>query len=54
MPYRDVDNQYPIDPNGKETVKWYRITYRRAEAEAVLKDRLIQLSSQKLILIIIN
>lgn len=47
MPYRDINNQYPIDSNGKETIKWYRITYRRKEAEAVLKDRLIQLSSQK-------
>jgi hypothetical protein len=47
MPYRDANNQYPIDPNGVETVKWHRIGYRRAEAEAVLADRLIQMKSEK-------
>lgn len=47
MPYRDENNQYPIDPNGVETVKWHRITYRKAEADAVLNDRLIYLKSQK-------
>lgn len=43
MPLRDENNQYPIDPNGSETVKWYRIPYKRALAEAVLKDRAIHL-----------
>lgn len=43
MPFRDKNNQYPIDPNGVETVKWYPITYRRAEADAVLQDRALQL-----------
>lgn len=47
MPYRDENNQYPIDPNGIETVQWYRITYRKAEADAVLNDRLVYLKSQK-------
>lgn len=47
MPYRDVNNQYPIDPNGVETVKWYRISYRRKEADMVLNDRLLQLKSKK-------
>lgn len=46
MPYRDENNQYPIDPNGEETVKWFRIMYRRNEADAVLKDRAIYLKSQ--------
>lgn len=46
MPYRDENNQYPIDPNGEETVKWFRIMYRRNEANAVLKDRAIYLKSQ--------
>ena len=46
MPYRDENNQYPIDPNGEETVKWFRIMYRRTEADAVLKDRAIYLKSQ--------
>lgn len=45
MPYRDENNQYPIDPNGVETVQWYRITYHRKEAEAILKDRDIQLKA---------
>lgn len=45
MPYRDENNQYPIDPNGEETVQWYRIGYHRKEADAVLADRLIQLKS---------
>lgn len=46
MPYRDINNQYPIDPNGEETVKWYRIDYKRKEAELVLNDRLIQVKSE--------
>lgn len=45
MPYRDKNNQYPIDPNGEEEVKWYRIMYRQKEANAVLADRLIQVKS---------
>lgn len=47
MPFRDEHNQYPIDPNGTETVKWHKITYLRKEAEAVLADRLIQVQSNK-------
>ena len=45
MPYRDVNNQYPIDPNGEETVKWYKIAYRRKEADLVLSDRLIKVKA---------
>lgn len=47
MPYRDKDNQYPIDPNGIETVQWYRINYRRKEADAVLADRLVKVKATK-------
>lgn len=47
QPYRDKNNQYPIDPNGKETVKWYRINYLKNEALAVLNDRRIYLNSNK-------
>ena len=47
MPYRDKDNQYPIDPNGVETVQWYRINYRRKEADAVLSDRLVKVKATK-------
>ena len=46
MPFRDTDNQYPVDPNGEETVNWFRINYKRKEAIAVLKDRLIQVRSE--------
>lgn len=45
MPFRDENNQYPIDPNGEETVQWHRISYLRREAEAVLNDRLIEIKS---------
>ena len=47
MPYRDENNRYPLDPNGVETVQWYRINYKQAEADAVLNDRLVYLKSQK-------
>ena len=46
MPYRDEHNQYPIDPNGEETVKWYRIPYKKNEAKLVLADRLIEVKSE--------
>ena len=46
MPYRDTNNQYPIDPNGVETVKWYRISYKSNEANMILNDRLVQLKSE--------
>ena len=46
MPYRDIDNQYPIDPNGEETVKWYRINYLDKAVDSVLEDRLVQIKSQ--------
>lgn len=40
QPWRDHNNQYPIDPNGVETVQWFRINYLRNEALDMLKDRL--------------
>ena len=40
QPWRDNNNQYPIDPNGVETVQWFRINYLRNEALDMLKDRL--------------
>ena len=39
MPYRDKNNQYPIDENGEETVNWYHINYLRNEVDAILRDR---------------
>ena len=47
MPYRDKNNQYPIEPNGVKTVQWHRINYRRKEADAVLADRLIKVKATK-------
>lgn len=46
MPYRDINNQYPIDPEGTETIKWFRITYKKHEVDAILKDRMIKLTSE--------
>lgn len=46
QPYRNEHNQYPIDPNGVETIKWFRINYLKNEAKNILKDRLIYLKSQ--------
>lgn len=45
MPYRDENNQYPIDPNGEETVKWHRISYLKKEVELILEDRLIEVKN---------
>ena len=38
QPFRDTDG-YHVDPNGEETVNWFRIQYRREEAKALLLDR---------------
>lgn len=38
QPFRDKDG-YHVDPNGEETVNWYRINYLNNEADAVFKDR---------------
>lgn len=47
MPYRDENNQYPLDPNGEEIATWHRIPYKRHEANLVLADRLAYLNSKK-------
>ena len=39
MPYRDKNNQYPIDENGEETINWYHINYLRNEVDTILRDR---------------
>lgn len=48
MPFRSVnkDNPYPIDPNGTETINWYKIQYRKNEAIALLKDRYGKLKAE--------
>lgn len=46
QPYRDEHNQYPIDPNGKETVTWHKIKYLRNECIAILQDRKLKLDAE--------
>lgn len=46
MPFRDANNQYPIDPNGKETVQWYQIQYKAKEVNAMLNDRKVYLKAK--------
>jgi len=48
QPYRDVNNQYPIDPDGVETVKWFKINYLKREAEDILEDRLNYLKANEI------
>lgn len=47
QPYRDENNQYPIDTNGKETVHWYRINYLVHEVDAIFQDRYNQLEAER-------
>lgn len=44
QPYRDKDG-YHVDPNGKETVNWYRINYHKKEALDLLQDRYYKLKA---------
>ena len=44
QPLRDA-NGYHVDPNGKETVNWYRINYLKKEAHQLLNDRLSKLKA---------
>ena len=46
QPLRDKDG-YHVDPNGSETVKWFRIEYLANEAEAIFKDRVLQLRAEE-------
>lgn len=46
-PYRDINDQYTIDPNGKEIVKWFRINYLKSEINAILADRYRFISANK-------
>lgn len=48
QPFRDTNNQYPIDPDGEETVKWFRINYLSKEADSVLADRLSYLKANNI------
>lgn len=48
QPYRDENNQYPIDPNGKETVTWYRINYLLKEVDSIFSDRYNEIQAKKI------
>lgn len=45
QPYRDVDG-FHIDPNGTDSVNWFRINYLKNEADAIFADRKIQVKSK--------
>ena len=45
QPYRDSEG-YHVDPNGEETVKWFKIQYLKNEAKALLKDRYYKLKAE--------
>ena len=44
QPLRDNEG-YHVDPDGKETVKWFKIQYLKNEAKALLKDRYYKLKA---------
>lgn len=44
QPLRDNEG-YHVDPNGEETVKWFKINYLKNEAKALLKDRYYKLKA---------
>jgi hypothetical protein len=47
QPLRDK-NGYHVDPNGEETVTWYKIQYLRKEADAVFTDRALFIRNEQL------
>ena len=44
QPFRDNEG-YHVDPDGEETVKWFKIQYLKNEAKALLKDRYYRLKA---------
>jgi hypothetical protein len=46
QPLRDKDG-YHVDPNGSESVSWYRINYLSKEADSVFADRYVTLNKNK-------
>ena len=44
QPLRDNEG-YHVNPNGEETVKWFKIQYLKNEAKALLKDRYYRLKA---------
>lgn len=47
QPFRDK-NGYHVDENGKETVKWFPLTYKRNEVIACLNDRAAKLKAERI------
>lgn len=47
QPLRDKDG-YHVDPNGEETVTWYKIQYLRKEADAVFADRALFVRNEQI------
>ena len=45
QPFRDADG-YHIDPNGEETINWFRIKYMKSEIHAIVKDRLNSIKAE--------
>ena len=45
QPLRDNEG-YHVDPDGEETVKWFKIQYLKNEAKALLKDRYYRLKAE--------
>lgn len=48
QPWRSPEGLYPIDPNGEETVNWYRINYLANEVNSLLNDRLLHIKSKNI------
>lgn len=44
QPLRDI-NGYHVDPNGQETIKWFKIAYLKSLVQAMLDDRLNKLTA---------
>lgn len=44
QPFRDVDG-YHVDPNGEESINWYRINYLRKESDAIFADRALEVKA---------
>ena len=44
QPFRDVDG-YHVDPNGEESINWYKINYLRKEADAIFADRALEVKA---------
>ena len=46
QPFRDKDG-FHLDPNGEETVQWFKIQYLRKEVEAIFNDRSLEIRGMR-------